>query len=140
MSQSPKLIAGVVVLAALSGAVYVAKNKDAQIGTSQVTSADLPDIKVSDDIDKISITNGDKPEIVLEKKGDKWEMTKPVSAAANQSNVDQVLKNLKDLKAKEVIVAQPSEDSKKDYDFVPAKAVHVVANKGGDKKLDLTFG
>jgi len=140
MSQSPKLIAGVVVLAALSGAVYVAKNKDAQIGTSQVTSADLPDIKVSDDIDKISITNGEKPEIVLEKKGDKWEMAKPISAAANQGNVDQLVKNLKDLKAKEIIVSQASEDSKKDYDFVPSKGVHVIAYKGDDKTLDLTFG
>ena len=37
------------------------------------TSADLPEIKAPDDIDKISITNADKGEIVLEKKGDKWD-------------------------------------------------------------------
>jgi hypothetical protein len=92
-----------------------------------------------DDLDKISITNADKGEIVLEKK-DKWVVTKPVQAPANQGNVDQLIKNLKDLKAKEVISASPSEESKKDYDFVPAKAVHVIAYKGGDKKVDLTFG
>jgi hypothetical protein len=140
MSQSTKLYAGVIVLAGLGGAIYYAKNKDAQIGTSSTTSAELPDIKGPDDIDKVSITNGEKGEIVLEKKGDKWAMTKPVEAPANQGNVDQVVKNLKDLKAKEVIVSSASEDSKKDYDFVPAKGVHVVAFKGGDKKLDLTFG
>jgi hypothetical protein len=140
MSQSTKLYASVVVLAALGGAIYYAKNKDAQIGTSQTTSADLPEIKAPDELDKVSITNGEKPEIVLEKKDGTWVMTKPVEAPANQGNVDQVVKNLKDLKAKEVIVAQPSEDSKKDYDFGPAKGVHVVAHNGGEKKVDLTFG
>jgi hypothetical protein len=139
MSQSTKLFAGVVVLAGLGGAIYYAKNKDAQIGTSSTTSADLPEIKATDDVDKVTITNGDKGEIVLEKK-DKWVMTKPVQASANQANVDQLVKNLKDLKAKEVITAQPSEDAKKDYEFVPAKAVHVVASKGADKKVDLSFG
>lgn len=140
MSQSTKLYAGVVVLAALGGAIYFAKNKDAQIGTSSTTSAELPEIKAPDELDKISIKNGDKDEIVLEKKGEKWALTKPIEATANQSNVDQLVKNLKDLKAKEVILGSASEDSKKDYDFVPDKGVHVVAFKDGDKKLDLTFG
>jgi hypothetical protein len=140
MSQSTKLFAGVVILAGLGGAIYYAQNKDKQIGTSHTTSADLPEIKAPDDIDKVSIVNGEKGEVVLEKKGDKWAVVKPVQAPANQSNVDQLVKNLKDLKAKEVISAQPSEDSKKDYDFIPAKAVHVVAYKGSDKKVDLTFG
>src|SRR5262245_20601301 len=140
MSQTNKLIAGVVVLAALGGAIYVAQNKDKQIGTSQTTSADLPKIDAPDDLDKLSITNGEKGEIVLEKKDGKWWVTKPANAIANQSNVDQAVKNLKELKAKEVISATPSEDSKKEYDFTAAKGVHIVASKGGDKKVDLTFG
>jgi Domain of unknown function (DUF4340) len=140
MSQSTKLYAGVVVLAALGGAIYFAKNKDAKIGTSAAAAAALPEIKAPDDIDKVSIKNGEKQEIVVEKKGDKWVMTKPVEAPANQGNVDQVVKNLKDLKAKEVIVTAASEESKKDYDFNAEKGVHVVAFKGGDKKVDLTFG
>ncbi|MDF2693327.1 MAG: hypothetical protein K0S65_1710, partial [Labilithrix sp.] len=113
MSQSTKLYAGVVVLAALGGAIYFAKNKDAKIGTSAAAAAELPELKAPDDIDKVSIKNGEKQEIVVEKKGDKWVMTKPVEAAANQGNVDQVVKNLKDLKAKEVIVTAASEESKK---------------------------
>jgi hypothetical protein len=140
MSQTNKLILGVVVLAGLGGAVYVAQNKDKQIGTSQTTGAELPDIKAPDDLDKVSVTNGEKGEIVLEKKGDKWTVTKPVNAPANQSNADQLVKNLKELKAKDVISAKPSDDSKKEYDFTPEKGVHVVASKGGDKKVDLTFG
>jgi hypothetical protein len=141
MSQQNKIVAGVVVLAALGGATYWAKTKDDQVGKSSTTSAELPEIKGTDDVDKVSITNGEKGEVVLEKKGDKWEVTKPVNAPANQSNADQLVKNLKELKAKEVIVATtPSDDSKKDYEFIPSKQVHVVASKGGDKKLDLTFG
>ena len=132
MSQSTKIFVGVVILAGLGGAIYYAQNKDKQIGTSSVTSADLPEIKAPDDVDKVQITNGDKGDVVLEKKDNKWVVSKPVQAAANQGNVDQLVKNLKDLKAKEVITMTPSEDSKKDYDFTPAKQVHVMAWKGGD--------
>jgi hypothetical protein len=140
MSQSTKLFAGVVILAGLGGAIYYAQAKDKQIGVSQTTSADLPDLKGPDDVDQITITTADKGEVVLEKKDGKWALTKPVQAAANQSNADQIVKNLKDLKAKEVISATPSEDTKKEYDLVANKAVHVVASKDGAKKVDLTFG
>lgn len=139
MSQS-KLYAGVLVLAGLGGAIYWAQGKDAKIGSADTTSAQLPEINATDDVDKVTVKNGDKSEIVLEKKGDKWTMTKPVEAAASQTNVEQLVKNLKDLKAKEVIVSTAGEDSKKDYEFTPEKQVHVVAWKGGDKKLDMTFG
>src|SRR5687767_2691158 len=139
MSQSTKIWIAVVVLAALCGAVYLKMKDDAKIGTSQTTSADLPEIKAPEDIDKISITNGEKGEVVLEKKGSDWRVTKPVDAPASQANVKSIVDNLKDLKAKEVIAATPSEDSKKDYEFGP-KAVKVVAWKGGDKKVDLQFG
>jgi hypothetical protein len=140
MNQSAKIFVGVVILAGLGGAIYAAREKDRKLGETSVTSAELPEIKAPDDVDKVSITNGEKGEIVLEKTGDKWAVTKPLQAPANQSNVDQLVKNLKDLKAKEVIVASPSDESKKDYDFNAAKAVHVVAYKGAEKKVDLSFG
>lgn len=139
MSQSTKLYVGVVVLAALGGAIYMAQKKDKEIGNASTTAAEMPTIS-ADDIDKIDIQNAEKTEIVLEKQGDKWVMTKPVNAPANQSNVDSVVKNLKDLKAKEIIAPAPTDDSKKDYDFVKEKQVHVVASKGADVKTDLTFG
>jgi hypothetical protein len=99
----------------------------------------MPEIK-ADDPDKIIIDNADKPQVVLEKKGDKWELTKPVSAPANQTNVKSLVDNLKELKAKELIVSQPTEEQKKDYQFEPSKAVHVTALKAGAKKMDVTFG
>jgi hypothetical protein len=144
MERSTKLWVGVVVLAALGGAVYFKAKEDQNIGTSRTTSADLPDLKVSDDIDKISITNADKGEVVLVRKGDakdgKWELSAPLVAAANQTNVKSLVDNLKELKAKEEISAAPSEEQKKEFQFEPSKAVHVVVYKGADKKLDVTFG
>ncbi len=65
----------------LQGGVYKVSKDDAQKGTATTTSADLPELKAPDDIDKISITNADKGEVVLEKKGAgadaKWELTSP---------------------------------------------------------------
>jgi hypothetical protein len=144
MSQSTKLFAGVIVLAGLGGAIYWAKTKDDQVGKSSTTSADLPDLKAPDDVDKISVTNADKPEIVLEKKDKTWEVTKgdklTKAVPANQGNIEQLLKNLKELKTKEVISPQTTEENKKDYDLLPNKGTHLIVYKGGDKKLDLTFG
>ncbi len=140
MERNTQIWIGVVVLAALAGGVYYKAKEDSKIGTSQTTSADLPEIKPGEDLDKLVVTNADKGEVVLEKKGDKWELTKPVNAPANQTSVKSLLDNLKDLKAKEVIVSTPTEDQKKEFLFEPGKDVHLVAQKGGDKKLDIHFG
>lgn len=140
MNRSTQIWAGVVVLAGLSGLVYYKAKEDQKIGTAETTNADLPEIKAPDDLDKITVQNGDKPEIVLEKSGEAWKVMKPVEAAANQEAVKSLVSNLKDLKAKEVIVSSADDAAKKEYEFGPEKAVHVTASKGGDKKVDLTFG
>ena len=139
MDRNTKIIVGAVVLAALSFGVYTQYKKDTTLGT-QAAKADLPELKASDDVDKFSITNGDKGEVVLEKKGDKWMLTKPVSALANQSNVKSLLDGMKELKVSDTAVNNPTDDIKKAYELDAAKGVHVVACKGADKKLDLTFG
>lgn len=140
MNRSTQIWAGVVVLAALSGAVYFKAKEDAKIGTSETTSAEVPEIKAPDDVDKVSIKNGDKPEVVLEKRGDNWMVVQPIEAPANQESMKSLVSNLKEIKTKEAVVAQPSEETKKEYLFEPSKEVHVVAYKGGEKKLDITFG
>jgi hypothetical protein len=140
VDRSTKLWVGVIVLAGLAGAVYFQAKRDAKVGIAQTSSADLPEIKVPEDIDKITITNADKGEIVLEKKGDNWMLSKPLEALANQANVKSLIDNMKDLKAKEVIIAAPNDELLKDYQFDAAHAVKVVAFKGGEKKLDASFG
>lgn len=140
MNRSTQIWAGIVVLAGLAGAVAYKAKEDQKIGTAQTTNAELPELKAPDDLDKISIKNGDKPEILLQKTGDKWELVQPVHAAGNQEAIKSLLTNMKDLKAKEVIVSSADDGAKKDYDFAPNKEVHVVAWKGADKKFDATFG
>jgi len=141
MNNTQKIGIGVVVLGVLGYAAFVQAKKDQQIGTVQKDGkVDLPDFKGTDDVDKIAITNADKGEVVLEKKGDKWILTKPVSAPANQANVKSLLDNMKELKASELIEATPSDDVKKTYQLEAAHAVHVVTFKGADKKMDETFG
>jgi len=135
MERNAKIGIAGVVLVGLCVGVYYQQKKDAAMGTT-AAKGDLPELKVGDDIDKIDITNGSKGEIVLEKKGDKWELTKPVSAIANQTNVKSLVDNMKDLKVVDQVVGAKPED----YDLQPDKAVHVVATKGGDKKLDARFG
>ncbi len=144
MERSTQIWVGVVILAALAGGVYKVSKDDAQKGTATTTSADLPELKASEDTSRIVLTNADKGEVVLEKKGTgaeaKWEVTKPVQAPANQANVKQLLDNLKELKTKEVITAKPSDEQRKEFQFDKDKAVHVVTFKGDEKQIDATFG
>jgi hypothetical protein len=136
MERNAKIGIAGVVLVGLGVATYYQYKKDAALGTAPAKS-DLPELKVaSDELDKIDITNGSKGEVVLEKHGDKWELTKPVNAPANQTNVKSLLDNIKDLKLVDRVGGAKPED----YDLQPDKAIHVVASKGGESKLDARFG
>ena len=53
MERNTQIWIGVVVLAALGGAVYYKAKEDQKIGTSQTTSADLPDLATPADADKL---------------------------------------------------------------------------------------
>ncbi len=105
-------------------------------------TADLPKVGLpGEDIDKltrIEITNADKGSVTLEKKGDAWEVAKPVSAKANASNVKSLLDNLKELQAKETI--DRTKNLYAQYDLDDNKAVHVMAFKGEEKAFDAYFG
>ncbi len=140
LTREHKIVGGLVVLAALSGLVYVQIKKDSMIGTPQAAAVNMPAIGTSEEIDKISIKNGEKPEVVLEKKGDKWAVTQPLSVPANQANVKSLLDNLKEIKAKEVVSLAGDEGLKKQYDLDGTKVLHLTAWKGADKKVDNYFG
>jgi hypothetical protein len=117
-----------------------------------MTAAEMPTISAPDDIDKISITNGDKPEVVVEKvpdpKGEatdagpamKWVMTKPVKADASQQAIKDIVGNLKDLKVESKINLKLDDEVRKEKQLDAAHAVHVIAWKGADKKVDQSFG
>ena len=139
-SREKQIIGGVVVLAVLGFLVYRQQKKDAALGTQTTTSAEMPTVSGPEDIDKISITNGDKGEVVLEKKDDKWVLTKPMNVAANQQNVKSLIDNLKELKVKEIVADTADDTMRTGDDLTASKGVHVVAWKGADKKVDDTFG
>jgi hypothetical protein len=151
MKTDQKIYAALAVLLLAVGGLYLAKQSskhEASAHSATAASADLPSISVpKDDVEKITkleITSPNKDDktksvdVVLEKKGDTWEVTKPVAAKANASNVRSLLDNLKDLKLKEVI--DRGTGSYDNYELSDAKAVHVQAWKGADKTTDLYFG
>jgi hypothetical protein len=140
MTREKQIVIAVVVLGGLSAAVYMQQKKDAKVGAGTLSAAELPSINGSEDLDKLEITNGEKGQVVLEKKDDKWWVKKPVSAPANQTNVKQLIDNLKELKATEIVASNATDDVRKSYDLDAAKAVHVVGYKAGDKKVDDYFG
>ncbi|MFO0760682.1 MAG: DUF4340 domain-containing protein [Byssovorax sp.] len=151
MKTDQQIYIALAILALGAGGLYLTqKNKAADQSSHSATaaSADLPSISVGkDDVEKItklelaSPSKDDKTKLVkvtLEKKGDNWEVTAPVSAKANAANVRSLLDNLKDLKVKESI--DKSASSYAQYDLSDDKAVHLVAYKGADKTADLYFG
>ena len=155
MSRDKVIIVGVVVLGALGFAVYVQAKKDESIGRPTASAKEMPTIS-ADDVDKISITNGDKGEVVLERVADPkgpspdagadagpptmWTVTKPVKADANQQSVKDLLANLKDLKVDDKVNLKLDDEVRKEKQLDTAHALHLVAWKGSDKKVDELFG
>jgi hypothetical protein len=152
MSRDKLILSGVVLLGVLAALVYRQARKDEALGRPTMTATDFPSVSTSDDVDKISITNGDKGEVILQKVSDpkgeatdagpamKWVLTKPVSADANQQAVKDILGNLKDIKVESQINLKLDDDVRKEKQLDSSKGVHVVAWKGTDKKLDDLFG
>jgi hypothetical protein len=95
MSRDKLIIAGVVLLGLLGFLVFQQAKKDEEMGKPLASAKDFPTISAAEDVDRISIQNGEKPEIVLEKVPDPngaagdggaatmWQLTKPTTAPAN---------------------------------------------------------
>jgi hypothetical protein len=144
MKTEIKIYAGLALLAALGGGVYLSKKNDKaerEQRSVSTTKTDLPSIALAkDDVDKITKVEvkTDKGSVTLEKKGDDWNLTAPIAAKATSSDVKALVDNLKDLKVTEAI--DRTKDHYADYELDDAKAVHVVAYKGADKAIDAYFG
>ena len=151
MKTEHKIYAALALLAVLAGGFYLTtQNKKEQVAKHSVTaaSATLPSVSLpKDDVDKITkieVTTIDrddkakKNKVTLEKKGDTWDVTAPVEAKANASNVKSLIDNLKEIKTKEVI--DKGTGAYDQYDLSDDKALHVVAYRGADKAVDLYFG
>ena len=136
--------AGGVLVLLLAGLWFVMKNaREQAMSHSQLAAtAALPEIKLAaddaDKITKIQIQNAAKGEVVLEKQGDTWKLTKPVNYAANQANVKALIDNLKELRLKDSIDTGKTQYAA--FDLDDEKAVHVQIFKDSAKAFDLYFG
>lgn len=154
MSRDKLIIFGVVLLGLLGVLVYQQAKKDESMGAPMAGTADFPSISAPDEVDKLEITNGDKGTVVVEKVADpaaaalgpdagpaeKWVLTKPVHADANQQNIKDLLNNLKDLKVESRINLKLDDETRKEKQLDPGHALHLVASKGGLTKVDEVFG
>lgn len=154
MSRDKLIILGVLLLGLLGLLVWKQTKSDEQLGAPMATAKDFPTVSAPDDVDKISITNGDKGEVVLELVADTsgtaeatdggppkvWMMTKPIKARASQQTVKDLVANLRDLKVDSQVNLKLDDDVKKEKQLDAAHAVHVVAWRGATKQADDTFG
>lgn len=152
MSRDKLILLGVVVLGLLGFFVWKQSEKDKELGKSVTTTKDYPTVSAPEDVDKISLVNGEKGEIVLEKVVDPkappgdagpamvWHVTKPITANANQQTVKDLVANLKELKVESAINLKLDDEVRKDKQLDAAHGVHVIAWKNGEKKVDETFG
>ncbi len=147
---------GILVLLGL-GFVWNSKkqNSDMENRSSKKAETNFPKIALTpEDITKISKIEIHRPQkevkdgaegseaqeqnVILEKKGDVWEVTSPVQAKASSSNVQSLLDNLKEIKIKEQI--EQNSNQNKYYDLTDDKALHFTAYKGSDKAIELFVG
>lgn len=145
-----KLVIAVVVLAGLGGIVWYQNKKqkeEAQSYTAEGRQAALPKLEISEEqsksVDKITIQKppgdaGKGSEVTLEKQNDKWKVTGPLTATANDTNVTSLVGNLKSLKITEQI--DPSKDAYEKFGLADGKALHAVFYKGAEKVAEFWFG
>jgi hypothetical protein len=149
LSTEHKLYIGVGVLAVLGIAVYVQQNQNKEERASysaETAQAALPKIEVTEAdtkaVTKIEITKPGKKDateekdkkpltVVLEKKGEDWELTSPVKATANKSNVESLLSNLEKLEMQDRIASGTDQYEK--YEVDDKQAVHAIFGKSGGR-------
>ncbi len=134
--MKPKqLIPLVVVLAVLAGLVYLrqAQNKPATIEQQYTLQTLMPEGFDVASLTKIEMYAGAKPDekVVLERAADstKWTLASKYGAPVNQTEIDNYLKTLKNLKGE--FRAEVTGDGLKDYSLEPEKGFHVLGYTAG---------
>jgi hypothetical protein len=150
MTSDKKLYIAAGVLAVLALGLFmqkrVQKREEATYSYTAI-NANLPKLELTDEqkkaISSVTIEQpvgdaGKPAKILLAKQGEDWELTEPIKAKANKSNVDSLLDNLKEIKVSEQISS--GKDSYAQYDVSDEKAVHVSVKQGETVLFDLYFG
>jgi hypothetical protein len=145
MKTEQQLIGAAIVLLGLGGVFYVTQSSEKaerEQRSGAAAKAGYPQLtlnkEASGKLTKLEFTNGDKPAVVLEKKGDTWEITAPIQAKANQADVKSLLDSLEGLKVSESLDRTTS--TYEQYEVNDGKGLHFVAYEGDAKKVDAVFG
>ena len=143
MKTEHQLIGALALLAALGGVYFVTQSSEkAEREQRTNVKAAYPQVSLAKDaadkLTKLELKNGDKPAVVLEKKGDAWELTAPVAAKANQNDIKSLLGKLAELKIAESL--DRGTGTYDQYEVADGKGVHFSAFEGDAKKLNLVFG
>lgn len=88
--------------------------------------------------DKFEISNPHTELVVLDKKGDSWQITKPFEYKANQKSIDQMVDALSNVMIDGVISSEVSEQKRFAVD--DSTGVNLKAYSGGKKVLDVILG
>ncbi|MDP9033642.1 MAG: DUF4340 domain-containing protein [Myxococcota bacterium] len=152
MSRDKLIFVGIGLLALLGFLVFKQAKRDEALGAPLASTQELPTLAMPVGVDKISITNGAKGEVVLERVPDSagaspdggvgtiWQVVKPVKAKAGQQAVNDLVSNLQEIKADAPINLKLDDAVRKDKQLDAEHGVRVVAWKDGEKKVDEIFG
>ena len=144
-TEQKLVVSGVALLALLGGYVMTrqGKEKDTKAHMASVAK-NLPKVGVAKEqgekVTKLVVKSKDHDEVVLEKKGTVWRLSKPLDALASASNVDAILKNLEKLELGTVIADNADEKTFEKYELDEKNATHVQVFAGDEKVLDAYFG
>jgi hypothetical protein len=130
------LLVAVVLLAALSGAVWWAK-KHPQSETSNappaVKVADVP----ADQIQQIAVKKKDGSQLVLDRQNGKWSLTQPENLPADQDSVSSMTSALAPLTADSVVEDKPADEAK--FGLASPSLTVTVTRKGAQPET-IEFG
>jgi hypothetical protein len=132
-----RLIIALAIVIGLGAALVATKRSHESKTSLDKPVATLPTIK-KEDVTELAIAKAGQPTIVLQKQGDKWSLTAPLSADVNQSILDGALDKLADLKVASVAATRKENFEKLEVDA--AHAVHVTAKAGAKPLADLYLG
>lgn len=150
-----RLYIALFVLALLGGALYFqteGKKAESKSRSGELASATLPTLAVAESIkDSATKIVIERPSDAAEgaaiapperhtlvKEGSEWKLSEPLSALANQTNVESLLSSLPKLKIKEKV--SNSAESYAQYDLGDDKATHVTVFEGDKVAFELFVG
>jgi len=138
MSGNKLLLAFSVLAVLLAVTVWQFNARDSEDArASSDVSVKLPKLK-KDEIDELSISAPEKKAVSFKKNDKTWQLTSPLTAAADTSSIDTALGKLEEL---EVIgVGATKKENHEKLEVTEPKAVHVVAKKDGKPVLDVLIG